>query len=132
MVKTWSRADARAFDDGLLVLVCGSRSWHDDETMRYRLRDLPPASVIVHGAARGADAMAAQIARSLGIVERGYPADWRTFGKRAGVLRNLALLEMEPNLVIAFWDGRSTGTRHVILEAAKRHIPTEVIREALG
>lgn len=96
--------------------------------MRDRLAQLPRGSAIIHGAARGADAMAAQIARSLGITEDGYPADWRTLGRRAGVLRNLALLDMQPDLVLAFWDGRSTGTRHVITEASKRGIPVEVVR----
>jgi len=132
VVKTWSRPTPVTSVGGLLVLVCGSREWRDVETVRARLRDLPRGSAIVHGYCRGADQIAAQIARSLGITEEGYPAQWRTLGRRAGIVRNLALLDMCPDLVVAFWDGRSTGTRHVVETARARGIAVEVIREAIA
>jgi hypothetical protein len=109
-----------------LVLVCGSRDWAYPEIIRRRLLRLPLGVEIIHGGARGADQMAAGLARSLGIPERSEVPDWPLHGRRAGVLRNLKLLDQEPELVIAFWDGRSTGTEHTIEEARRRGIPVEV------
>jgi len=37
------------------------------------------------------------------------------------------MLDWEPELVLAFWDGRSTGTEHTITEANRRGIPVEVL-----
>lgn len=73
--------------------------------------------------------MAGTIALALGFRVESHPADWRGQGARAGILRNLAMLEWEPELVLAFWDGRSTGTAHTIREARRRRIPVEVIAE---
>ena len=109
------------------VLVCGSRSWNRADLIAVKLSQLPRGSEIIHGAARGADVTAASLARSLGIPERAYPADWRGKGKRAGIVRNLEMLDAKPDLVVAFWDGESTGTKHTINEARKRGIDVEII-----
>jgi hypothetical protein len=108
------------------VLVCGSRSWNDYATIRRRLAKFEPGVTVIHGAARGADQKAAIAARALGIPETPFPADWRGNGRRAGIIRNLAMLNDSPDLVLAFWDGRSTGTKHTIDEAHRRGIPVEV------
>lgn len=110
-----------------LVLVCGSRSWTRADLIRERLSKLEPGSTVMHGAARGADTLAGTIARSLDFVVEEYPADWRGQGRRAGVIRNLAMLSLGPERVLAFWDGESTGTAHTMTEARKRGIPVEVV-----
>lgn len=115
-------------DRPLKVLVTGSRDWNQHVLLKRRLAELPSGSSIIHGGARGADQSAAQAARSLGIPETAYPADWRGKGRAAGIVRNLAMLDTKPDLVLAFWDGRSTGTKHTIDEARKRGIPVEVIQ----
>jgi YspA, cpYpsA-related SLOG family len=109
-----------------LVLVTGSRDWERRDIIRERLVRLPEGVEILHGGARGADTMAAEIARSLGIPERAVLPDWDNEGSRAGVLRNVAMLEEEPDLVLAFWDRLSSGTAHTIREARRRGIPVEV------
>lgn len=78
--------------------------------------------MILHGGARGADRLADIIARALGFEVEVYPADW-TLGKYAGILRNLEMLDSKPDLVIAFWDGSSRGTKHTMDAAFKRGIP---------
>lgn len=108
------------------VLVCGSRSWGNWLAIRERLAQLPRGTTIIHGDARGADKMAATIAGSLGLDVEAYPADWRQ-GRAAGVIRNLRMLDQRPDLVIAFWHGRSTGTGHTIEAARGRGIEVEVI-----
>lgn len=120
-------------DCAITVLVCGSRSWADAAAIRIRLASIGYAQrgdvTILHGDARGADRMAARIARDLGMYVKTYPADWQKHGKRAGFLRNITMLDQEPDLVLAFHDGQSRGTQHTIDQARKRGIPVEVITE---
>jgi hypothetical protein len=40
------------------------------------------------------------------------------------------MLNGSPDLVIAFWDGESRGTRHTIDEAKRRGIPVEIVGAA--
>lgn len=112
----------------MMVLVCGSRDWADIHAVRIRLIALPPDTHIIHGAARGADTVAAWLAEDFGFTVHAYPADWERHGKRAGFLRNLQMLEQEPDLVIAFQLAGSRGTQHTIDEARRRGIPVEVHR----
>lgn len=108
------------------ILVCGSRDWTDAAAIFDRLNKLAGPLTILHGAAKGADTIAADIAWRLHHIVRAYPADWKTHGKKAGILRNLAMLDQNPDLVIAFQVGNSPGTQHTIDEARRRGIPVEV------
>ena len=109
------------------VLVCGSRSWKDGSAIHDRLAQLPHRTEFIFGGAVGAD----ELARTWAIRNgRGYMLlldDWKTQGKRAGIVRNLRMLDEQPGLVVAFWDGKSRGTKHTIGEARKRGIPVEVV-----
>ena len=112
------------------VLVCGSRSWTSPYPVRLRLYDLAQANrdlIVIHGAARGPDRAADDAAKDFHLRSEAFPADWEKHGKRAGFVRNLQMLDEEPDLVLAFWDGKSRGTEHTISEARKRGIPVEVI-----
>ena len=110
------------------LLVCGSRNWTDRALVERVLRDHGPA-VIVHRAAPGADRIAGEVARSLGWPVKEHPADWKRYGKRAGPLRNIEMLDTSPSLVIAFTliAGGSTGTRHTLTGAHRRGIPVRVV-----
>ena len=112
------------------VLVCGSREIDHAQASRLiakRLGELPMTATIVHGGARGVDKLAELTALARAMHVEIYPADWERNGKRAGILRNIAMLDSGPDLVIAFWNGSSTGTLHTITEARKRGIEVEVI-----
>ena len=109
------------------VLVCGSRDWTDAAPVAERLAELAGNDCeIIHGAARGVDQLAAGLAPFYGFTVRAFPADWELYGKRAGILRNLAMLDAEPDLVLAFQRNGSRGTQHTIDEARRRGIPVEV------
>jgi hypothetical protein len=110
----------------LKVLVCGSRDWTDWRAITHRLMRLQVHSTILHGAARGADSIVAEHAPRMGFTVRAFPANWRAYGKAAGYVRNLAMLDEKPDLVIAFQRNGSRGTQHTIDEARKRGIPVEV------
>lgn len=84
--------------------------------------------LIIEGGAEGADEIAGWAGREAGhFVAEIKCADehWEAFGKQAGYLRNCAMLDLEPHLVIAFTTG-SPGTQLTINEARKRGIPVEV------
>lgn len=134
----------RAHDDGpFKVVITGSRNWTDAEPIRRRLAQLPAGSIVMHGDAPGADRLAARIARDLGHTVVPFPADWSVrpdtpkwairrradgslYDVRAGQRRNVVLIDQEPHLVLAWWDGKSRGTRNCIELAIGRGIPTEV------
>jgi|SRR5581483_8489949 len=108
------------------VLVCGSRGWRGSAVIAIELLHLPSGSIVMHGTAQGADQIAARIAESLDLEVEHCPADWKRHGRRAGIIRNLAMLDEKPDLVLAFWDGKSRGTKHTIREAKRRGIPVRV------
>lgn len=116
------------------MIVCGSRRWHRRDVIADRLHELVvergwrfPDPVIVHGAARGADRLAAEEAGKAGLLVEAHPADWERYGKRAGLVRNEEMAALGADLCIAFWDGLSTGTRDMLDRAAKHGIPTEIV-----
>lgn len=111
------------------VIVCGSRSWTDRTAIAERLCDLPSDTVIVHGAARGADQIAGQEAQKLGLLVEPHAADWETHGKSAGFVRNREMAALGADLCLAFWDGRSRGTAMMVDLAEKHGIPLELYTE---
>jgi hypothetical protein len=82
--------------------------------------------VIVSGTARGADLLGEQYAKSRSFQVERYPADWTTFGKRAGYLRNEEMA-MNADALVALWDGDSRGTQHMINLAGRHHLPTRIV-----
>lgn len=74
---------------------------------------------VVCGMAPGADACGKLWAESRGIPVKEFKADWATFGKVAGPVRNRAMAQYADAL-IAFWDGKSRGTKNMIEEARAR------------
>lgn len=112
------------------VLVCGGREYSNYEVVWTTLSRLPKGTVIVHGAARGADSLAALAATQLGFEVEAHPVtkeEWKTLGKKAGVLRNQDMLETGVDLVIAFPGGR--GTYDMIERSYKAGVPVIRITE---
>lgn len=104
-------------DNYMKVLVCGDRNWHNRFVIRKVLQIIKDdVTLLVHGAARGADSLAAQEAQILGIPTEAFPADWDKYGKPAGIIRNITMFtQTQPDLVIAFHDHiqSSKGTKHM-------------------
>lgn len=97
---------------GLRVLVTGGRDFQDRAAMDRALSIIANSvgiSAVIHGAYRGADTLAGEWARAHGIAEDPVPADWATFGRRAGPIRNAAMIRHhDPHLVVAFSGGDGT------------------------
>lgn len=113
------------------VMVCGSRDFTDpfqaSLAIGARLRELPPRCTILHGAARGADRIAAEAAHRHGHTVIPYPPDKDRPSPQRFHERNDRMLDEQPDLVLAFWDGQSRGTLSVIEKAKRRGIPLEVV-----
>ena len=119
----------------LYLIVAGSRTWRDYALMNRKLDHLTQnfdKVVVISGTARGADTLGERWAHEHGHKVKQFPADWNRHGPQAGNLRNLQMLDYAQSQehcgLVAFWDGQSRGTRHVIKTAQIRGIPTRVIR----
>jgi len=87
---------------------------------------------IVSGCAKGADQLGEKFAKEFKFILKQFPADWDKFGKSAGYKRNeqMALYAKEDanlGVLIAFWDGSSKGTKHMIDLANKNGLKVYVI-----
>lgn len=114
------------------ILVCGHREFDDwdllCETLNVWLDRSLDELTIIEGEAKGADFLARVWAKHFGIKYEAYPADWKTYGKRAGPIRNAQMLkEGKPDLVIAFLAEGSIGTKDMINQSEKVGVPVKVI-----
>ena len=115
------------------IIVCGSRGWTDRKRIADRLFDCPVTSTIVCGynperdTPKGADRLAYQEAQKLGLLVEPHPAEWEKYGKSAGFRRNEEMAGLGAILCIAFWDGRSNGTKDMMERAERYGIPVEEI-----
>lgn len=96
------------------ILVCGGRDFQDKDYLFECLYNLyannPHIELLIHGGARGADTLAGQWAETVGIKTVVYKAEWSTYGKAAGSIRNQLMLDSEsPDVVLAFPGGNGTA-----------------------
>jgi hypothetical protein len=97
--------------------VIGSRSFDDYQFMKDSLSKIE-ITKIVSGGASGADTLAEQYAKENNISIIIFLPNWKAFGKAAGFVRNLRIIT-EADIIIAFWDGSSKGTKNSIDTANK-------------
>jgi len=111
------------------IIIAGGRDFIDVDllwsTMDALLEGVQDVT-IVSGGARGADKMGERYADSKNLPVQRYPADWNKYGKQAGYLRN-AEMAANADALVAFWDKKSNGTRHMIDLAKKAGLTITVI-----
>lgn len=113
------------------VLFCGDRNWSDEGMIIEALNKLPLDTIIIHGAARGADRLAAGTAHGRDMAVFSFPAQWHMYGPAAGPIRNQQMLdEGLPDKVYAFHDhlAASKGTRDMLDRAQAVGIPTTIFK----
>ncbi|MEO7194314.1 MAG: DUF2493 domain-containing protein [Pseudonocardiaceae bacterium] len=117
------------------ILVTGSRTWTDTAIIAAAISDYLrsigtsiggawPFPILVHGAARGADRLADQIARTWGWTPEPHPADWDRHGRSAGYRRNAAMVRCGAAVCLAFIHQHSPGATHTAALAERAGIPT--------
>ncbi len=103
------------------VLVCGGRNFNNTSLLVATLDPLywdKGMTVLIEGEASGADKMAAWWAKAYNIKIEKYPAQWNKYGKAAGYVRNVQMLEEgKPDLVIAFPGDKGTAMMCRLAEA---------------
>jgi hypothetical protein len=112
----------------MIIVVSGSRGWTDKEKIRYfLLKHVDFLYLVIQGGAAGADRLAKEVCEEEGITCETVRADWKRYGGAAGFIRNSWMLDRKPDLVLAFWDGTSPGTKGMIDLAHKRGVDVEVV-----
>lgn len=114
------------------VIVAGSRGFNDydlldKELTKFLLGKNKSDVVIVSGTARGADKLGELFAKNHGCEVALFPADWDTYGKRAGYIRNADMAKFADACVV-FWDGTSRGTKHMIDLANKENLKLHIVK----
>lgn len=111
------------------VLITGSRFWQSEATIWQALCDhVPTGTTLVHGAAKGADTVAAGLWAQYGPVEA-CPADWDAYGRRAGFIRNRLMVSLGADICLAFIKDRSRGATMCAFLAEQAGIPVVYYRE---
>jgi len=124
------------------VAVIGSRSFTDQKLLFSTLDEIGGKTVIVSGGAPGADRLGERYAEANGLVKEIYKADWnnlkhpeavirfkhgRQYDANAGFRRNKVIVD-SADLVVAFWDGNSRGTKHALDYARSQGKEIRIVR----
>lgn len=98
------------------LIIAGSRDIKWYHLVREAFTSVPDYgkfTEIVSGQATGVDKLGELIAQEFELKVKGFPADWKKYGKRAGYIRNVEMADYaDEGLVI--WDGVSKGSKHMI------------------
>lgn len=109
------------------IAIIGSREFNDYNLLVNVLNPVKhKITLIVSGGARGADSLAERFAQENKIQTTIFLPDWDKHGKKAGFLRNQDIINTA-DVVIAFWNGESPGTKHSIELAKKFNKPIKII-----
>lgn len=125
----------------LRIIIAGSRDFNDYKLLKTSMRDiLKDTSLegiskikIISGTARGADQLGERFAKQFKLEVVKFPSKWDVYGKRAGYIRNeeMAKYSVEDNnygMLVAFWNGESRGTNHMINLAKKHGVEVHVVK----
>lgn len=129
------------------VIIAGGRDFQHYKLLKYKmieiLKNVTDEITIVSGGAEGADKLGETFAKEKGYKVKKFEADWdilatpgaiikaNNYGKlynaRAGTDRNSKMAKYADGLV-AFWNGRSPGTKNMIEEAKKLNLKIRIIK----
>lgn len=101
------------------IAVIGSRGFNDYDKLKSILSEFK-ITLLISGGARGADSLGERYAKENDIETKIYLPDWDKHGKSAGFKRNTDIIN-EAELIIAFWDQESRGTKDSIDKAYKQN-----------
>lgn len=123
----------------LRVIIAGSRDFNDYALLKKSAIEIitkktmfPDLTRIISGGARGADILGERFANEIGLEISRFIPDWDSLGKRAGYVRNETMVKFavengNDGMLIAFWDGESRGTKHMIDLANKHGLEVHVV-----
>lgn len=129
------------------IIIAGGRDFQDYELVKSTFaKTIESISVcgldsvtefirsveIISGNAEGADELGERLAYSYGFKLKMFPARWDVHGNSAGHIRNeemalYAKTDRQKGVLIAFWDGKSSGTKNMIENAKKHGLKTVIV-----
>ena len=112
------------------LIIAGTRTFDNYKLLKESvLKNINISDIeeIVSGTAKGADSLGELFAFENDIPVKRFPANWEKYGKSAGYRRNVEMAEYGDTL-IAFWDGVSKGTLHMINIAKNKNLKVFVIK----
>ena len=99
------------------VAIVGSRHFSEPERVAEYVNGLPPRASIITGSASGVDAAATKAARDKGMPVQVIPASFDEMADASKAsARNQRLIDA-CDVLVAFWDGSSKGTRATVERA---------------
>jgi len=112
------------------VIIAGGRDFGKKvvliDAFRHFQKEYGEITEVVCGMAPGADTLGMLWADFMDIPVKKFPADWDKNGKAAGPIRNKQMAEYADAL-IAFWDGKSKGTKNMIELATKQKLRVVIV-----
>lgn len=125
----------------LRIIVAGSRDFNNYKLLENESNKIIEKELnvniqsirIISGTARGADQLGERFARKYNYQLSCFPAEWGLYGKSAGYRRNaemakFAVSNNNVGVLIAFWDDKSKGTKHMIDLANRYGLKVYVIK----
>lgn len=112
------------------IAIVGSRTFIDYSKLKSFILSkisLNDDTTIISGGAQGADNLAEKFATEYGLLTIIHKAKWDKLGKSAGFIRNKKIID-DADIVFAFWDGQSRGTKHTIGLARQSQKPVHICR----
>jgi hypothetical protein len=107
--------------------IIGSRGFNNYTLVKDVMSEyINNVDVIVSGGAKGADTLGEIWAKEFNKETLIFLPDWNKYGKRAGFIRNQDIVK-NSDLIIAFWDGHSKGTKSSIDLCSKFNIPIKIV-----
>ena len=110
------------------TIIAGGRDFDNYNLLREKCDELIESNLteIVSGRAKGADTLGERYAKERGYDVKLFPADWKTHGRKAGFIRNKQMADYG-EMLIAFWDGKSSGTKNMIENAKKLGLIVHIV-----
>lgn len=109
------------------IVVVGSREYPNLDEVEQLVREQERDTIIISGGATGVDSVAVTTAQYYRMPYEVYPAHWSKHGRSAGAIRNREMVD-NADEVVAFWDGKSRGTKITIDYAKAQGKPLRVIQ----
>lgn len=109
------------------TIIAGSRHLDDYALVERAVEESGfEPTVVLSGAGRGIDRQGEEWALRRGILMERYPAMWNIYGRKAGPIRNEAMVR-KADALIAVWDGSTRGTAHIIEYATEWGLRVHVL-----
>ena len=110
------------------LAIVGSRDLTELDRIYQFMISLPKDTIIVSGGAIGVDQVAEICAKRLNLGTKIFKPNYDEYdGSLAPLIRNKQIVDYA-DVIVAFWDGKSRGTKYTIDYAIKRKKKVTMVR----